>query len=70
MSVHVKTPRAIVERLSKEVAAATNSPDVREKLQLLGMDARAMTPEQTHQLMAAEITKWKSVIERAKIPMQ
>ncbi len=70
VSVHVKTPRAIVERLSKEVAAATNSPDVREKLQLLGMDARAMTPEQTHQLMAAEITKWKNVIERAKIPMQ
>ncbi|MFN0305790.1 MAG: Bug family tripartite tricarboxylate transporter substrate binding protein [Burkholderiales bacterium] len=70
VSVHAKTPRAIVERLSKEVAAATNSPDVKEKLQLLGMDARAMTPEQTHKLMAAEITKWKSVIERAKIPLQ
>ncbi len=70
VSVHAKTPRAIVERLAKEVAAATNAPDVKEKLQLLGMEARSMTPDQTRDLMAAEITKWKSVIERAKIPLQ
>ncbi len=70
VSVHAKTPRAIVERLSKEVAAATSAPDVKEKLQQLGMEARAMTPEQTRDLMASEITKWKSVIERAKIPLQ
>ena len=70
VSVHAKTPRAIVERLAKEVAAATSAPDVKEKLQLLGMEARSMTPDQTRDLMAAEITKWKSVIERAKIPLQ
>ena len=69
VSVHAKTPRAIVERLAKEVAAATSAPDVKEKLQLLGMEARSMTPDQTRDLMAAEITKWKSVIERAKIPL-
>jgi len=70
VSVNAKTPRAIVERLSKEVAAATSAPEVKEKLQQLGMEARAMTPEQTRDLMAAEIAKWKSVIERAKIPLQ
>ena len=70
VSVHAKTPRAIVERLAKEVASATSSPDVKEKLQLLGMEARSMSPDQTRDLMAAEITKWKSVIQRAKIPLQ
>ena len=70
VSVHAKTPRAIVERLAREVAAAVGSPDVKEKLQQLGFEARATTPEQTRELMASEIAKWKGVIERAGIERQ
>ena len=70
VSVHARTPRAIVERLAREVAAAVGSPDVKEKLQQLGFEARATTPEQTRELMASEIAKWKAVIERAKIERQ
>ena len=44
VSVHAKTPRPIVERLAKEIAAAADSPDVKEKLALLGMEARALAP--------------------------
>ena len=70
VSVHAKTPRAIVERLSKAIIAAAEALDVRQKLSQLGMEPRGMTPERTRALMVSEIARWKSVIERAKIERQ
>ena len=67
LSVHAKTPRPIVERLAREVASAVASPDVKQKLQDLGVEARTTTPKQTRELMASEIARWKTVIERAGI---
>lgn len=69
-SISAKVPRAIVERLNKEVVAAVAAPDVRQKLLDLGVDARSSTPEQMRALMASDIAKWKTVIERAKIEKQ
>jgi tripartite-type tricarboxylate transporter receptor subunit TctC len=66
----VKTPAAIVERLNKEVRAAVASPDVKKRLQDLGIDARAGTPEQLRERLVADIAKWKAVIEKANIPRQ
>jgi tripartite-type tricarboxylate transporter receptor subunit TctC len=65
-----KTPTAIVERLSKEVNAALASPEVKERLQGLAVEARGSTPEQFRALLVSEIAKWKGVIERAKIERQ
>jgi tripartite-type tricarboxylate transporter receptor subunit TctC len=70
VSVRADTPRPIVERLNKEIVAAVNSPEVRQKLQELGANARASTVEQTRELMISEIARWKAVIERAKIERQ
>ena len=71
LSVHAKTPRPVVNRLHKEVAAAVNSPEVRQKLLDMGATARASaSPEEARKLMVAEIAKWKAVIERAKIERQ
>ena len=70
ISITAKAPRAIVERLNKEIAAAVTSPDVRQKMQDLGVDARSSTPEQMRELMIADVGKWKTVIERAKIERQ
>jgi tripartite-type tricarboxylate transporter receptor subunit TctC len=70
VSVRAKTPAAIVERLNKEVVAAVNAPEVKQRLQDLGVEARASTPEQMRDLMASEIVKWRKVIEDAKIPRQ
>src|SRR5256885_801082 len=41
-----KTPRAIVERLYKETVAAVQVPEVKERLQRLGAEPRAMPPGQ------------------------
>jgi tripartite-type tricarboxylate transporter receptor subunit TctC len=70
VSVPRGTPRPIIDRLHQEFAAAVALPDVRQRLQELGITPRALTPEQTRELMIADIAKWKAVIERAKIPRQ
>lgn len=65
-----KTPRAIIERLNREIGAAVALPDVKQRLQDLGVDARASTPEGLRDLLVAETAKWKAVVERAKIEKQ
>jgi tripartite-type tricarboxylate transporter receptor subunit TctC len=65
-----KTPRPIIDRLSKEIATVLAMPDVKERLQGLGVTARASTPEQTRQLLATDVEKWRRVIETAKIEKQ
>jgi tripartite-type tricarboxylate transporter receptor subunit TctC len=42
-------------------------PELKQRLQDLGIDARGSTPESLRDLLAAEIAKWKTVIEKAKI---
>jgi tripartite-type tricarboxylate transporter receptor subunit TctC len=70
ISAPAKTPRAIIDRLNKEITAAVASPEVKQRLQDLGVEARASTPEALRDLLAAEITKWGGVIEKAKIEKQ
>jgi len=65
-----RTPKALIGRLNREVNAATGSPEVRKRLQDLGVEARGGTPEALRDLLVSEIAKWKAVIERAKIEKQ
>ena len=65
-----KTPRAIVERLNREINAIVAVPEVKQRLQDLGVDARGSTPEALRDLLVSETAKWKTVIERAKIEKQ
>jgi tripartite-type tricarboxylate transporter receptor subunit TctC len=65
-----KTPRAIIDRLNKEIATALGSPEVVKRLQDLGVSARASTPEALGELLAADIRKWGRVIDQAKIERQ
>jgi tripartite-type tricarboxylate transporter receptor subunit TctC len=65
-----KTPKGVIDRLNREVNAAVAAPEVRNRLQDLGVDARAGTPEALGALLAAEIVKWRAVIERARIEKQ
>jgi len=65
-----KTPRAVIERLNREINAAVAAPEVRQRLQDLGVDARASSPEAMRELLVSETAKWKAVVERAKIEKQ
>ena len=65
-----KTPRAIIERLNREINSALAQPDIREKFQDFGIDARGGSPEDLRDLLASEIAKWKNVVETTGIEKQ
>jgi tripartite-type tricarboxylate transporter receptor subunit TctC len=70
ISLPAKTPRAIIDRLNKEINTALAAPEVKSKLLDLGVVARGGTPEQMKTLLVSDIDKWRGVIERAKIEKQ
>ena len=70
ISVPAKTPQPIIDRLSKEINLALAAPEVKSKLLDLGVAARGSTPEEMKTLLVSDITKWRGVIERAKIEKQ
>ena len=70
LAAPAKTPREVLARLNRETVAAVSTPAVRQRLKELGVDARAGSPEQLHELLVAEIRRWTEVIKRAKIETQ
>lgn len=70
ISASAKVPRPIVERLNREIVAAVGAADVRQRMLDLGVEAHPSTPEEMRDLMVADIAKWKTVIETAKIERQ
>ena len=65
-----KTPRPVIERLQREIAAAVADAEVQKKLRELNIDPRSSTPEQATALLVNDIKRWSAVIERAGIPKQ
>ena len=70
IGVPAKTPRAIIDRLNKAINAALAAPDLKQRFQDMGVEPRGDTPEGFRKHVAAEIAKWKAVIEKARIPQQ
>ncbi|HTQ73251.1 MAG TPA: tripartite tricarboxylate transporter substrate-binding protein [Burkholderiales bacterium] len=65
-----KTPKAIIDRLNREINTAMAVPEVRQRLIGLGVEPRAGTPQELHDLLVSETAKWAKVIEAAHIPKQ
>jgi tripartite-type tricarboxylate transporter receptor subunit TctC len=65
-----KTPRPVIDRLNKEIQTVLAMPEVKERLQGLGVTARGSTPEQMRQLLVSDIDKWRKVIETSRIERQ
>jgi tripartite-type tricarboxylate transporter receptor subunit TctC len=63
------TPKAIIDLLQKEVAAAVNSPDIKEKLLKAGVEAEGNSTADFTAYVNAELAKWKKVIADAHIPL-
>ena len=57
------TPRVIVERLSREVARALDSPDLRKQLAAIGVDPWPGTPEELAGLVRNETARYSKVIK-------
>jgi len=70
LAAPARTPMAVIERLNREVNAAVVAPEVAKRLRDLGIEPRAGTPEALRAQLVGDIAKWKTVIERARIPLQ
>jgi tripartite-type tricarboxylate transporter receptor subunit TctC len=57
------TPRSIVDKISKDVGRALDSPDVREKLAKLGAEPMSMTPAEFAQFVRAETESGKRFLK-------
>ncbi|APV50911.1 LacI family transcriptional regulator [Betaproteobacteria bacterium GR16-43] len=62
-----KTPRAIVDKLQREIAAALQTPAVRERYAVLGIDPVGNTPEQFTAQIKADLARWGEVVRAANI---
>ncbi len=61
------TPRAVVDRLAKEVAAATADATVRQRFSEFGAEALASTPEEFARYITSEVARWREIIARGNI---
>jgi len=63
----VKTPREVVARLNDAMVKALRSPDIRERMNQIGFDVVASSPEEFGQFMKAEVERWTKVVDRGGI---
>jgi len=61
------TPKAIVNRLQQEVAAALKKPDVLEWMKQAGLDPVGSTPEEHAAQIRSELVKWAKAVKDAKV---
>ena len=61
------TPPAVVDRLSREIAAILRTPEVRDQLVAMGLEVVASTPAEFAAYIGAESKKWGKLIREAKI---
>ena len=67
IAVAAKTPKAIVDRLNREVLAAVNSPQIKQRFGELGVEQNTSTPDGMRKFLIDEIAKWNTLIDKAKI---
>jgi tripartite-type tricarboxylate transporter receptor subunit TctC len=62
MSVPAATPAAIIERLSRDMIAAIQSPEITARMKGLGIEYQPWTPAQFNAFVAAENALWRPLI--------
>jgi len=70
LAVPAKTPRDVVQRLSREIQAVMEMPDVKKRLNDVNLYAQGSTPEQATEILAQDIRRWADVISKARIDKQ
>jgi len=64
-----KTPRQIVNRLHKEIAAVANLPDVRQTYVAQGSEVIAGTPEEFSKIIQSDAEKWGAIGRRLGVKL-
>lgn len=59
------TSKPIIDRLHDEIAKALKEPDVKDKLNSLGMEIVGSSPAELSALMAKEIPRWAALVKKS-----
>ena len=62
------TPESVVRKWQADVATVLRDPDVRQKLDGLGLEPVGSTSKAFGETIATETTKWRAIVHRANIP--
>jgi tripartite-type tricarboxylate transporter receptor subunit TctC len=62
-----KTPKEVVARLNDAAVKALRSPDVRERMNSIGFEVVASSPEEFAKFMKEEVDRWTQVVNRGGI---
>ena len=65
-----KTPKAVIERLNRELNSVLAEKDVTKKIEAQGAEVESGTPEQLKTLVQKEVVRWKAVVTAAKIKVE
>ena len=60
--VRAGTPRAIVDRLNRDIVATLNTPALRSSLEEQGFELIPSSPEDFAALVRAEVPRWGAVV--------
>lgn len=61
------TPKAIVDRMNKEIGLALQSPAIAKSFEAQGMVPASSTPAEFHALIAKDDRRWRRLVEQAHI---
>ena len=64
------TPPEVIRKVQRDMAEALQQPDVRAKLEGLGLEPVGSTPEEFAKTIAAETRKWADIMQKAGIQPQ
>jgi len=67
MAAPANLPKPILDRLNAEVRKALAVPEVKQKLQAMGGDPRATTPDEMKSLVSRQYETWKKLAVEANI---
>ena len=70
LPISAGVPKPILDKLNTDMIRALNAPDVRQRLEELGLDVAPQTPEQFAALIKSETTKWAKVVKDARVQAQ
>jgi tripartite-type tricarboxylate transporter receptor subunit TctC len=62
-----KTPREVVARLHHAAVKALRSPDIGERMNQIGFDVVASTPEEFGKFMKDEVDRWTRVVQKGGV---
>lgn len=65
-----RTPEKIINRLGVEVRKAVQSPEMKDRLSSLGVDAAGSTPAEFQRVIEGDIAKWQKLIKGLHITVE